>query len=179
MKRLLPIPVVLAAASTFLASALPAFSADSGTVDARVTVQTACITLDQTSLDYGPQSFVQPGWIVNSNMQFDVTNCGSAAKLFGRGTDATNVSGSVTWTLDDSVEHQCTPGVNHYKFGLDGLQPVVWGVKVSKVDKQLLGNSLLAPGSAVDVSHRLFMPCTGSAGGGQTMSWQIVYTATL
>lgn len=186
MRRLLAIAVGLTiAAAYFTLSALPAFSADNGTVNAQVTVQGAvtCITLSTTSLDYGPVPFSQPSAGAENRVLFmNVNNCGDAAKLFGSGTDAKNGAGSeaITWTLDDNVTtHPCTLGVNRYSYVLNDGPAATWGVGLSTANKQLLGNSLLGSGAAATIYNLLKMPCAGSDGSGLTMSWQIVYTATL
>lgn len=176
MRRTLALAGGLAIAAAYFAlSALPALSADTGTVNAQVTVATACITLDKTLLDFGSLSFSQPNQ-GGTSQPLTVTNCGSAAKLFGRGTDAKNGAGTITWTLVDG--DPCTVGINHYASSLGGSTPS-WGVLLSTADKQLLGNSLLGSGSAATMGNGLLMPCTGSSGSGQIMSWQIVFTATL
>ena len=169
----------LFAAALFLASSMPAFSAGSGTVTASVTpTNAACITLDKTSLDFGPVQFSTPETLQGATRNVAVTNCGtSAASLFARGSDASNANGSVSWTLDGSGSDPCNASTPLNLFMLSVNQPASnSGVFLTKLDQQLAGT--VGAGAAFTVMNHLFMPCTGSGGAGGAMAWQIVYTAT-
>jgi len=155
-------------------SALPAFSADSGTVDASVEVAAACIQLSDTSVSFGTLPLGADN--VQGNPKITVTNCSpSSEQLLARGTDAQGTNNAL-WTLNDSGD-ECTGqpqlGPNEYSLIVQPFS--VAAVRLSTANKTV--QSLA--GSEANL-HTMFidMACPGSSGAGQTMNMQIVYTAT-
>jgi hypothetical protein len=187
MKRSIALAGALAvAAAYFVLSALPAFGGDSATVEANVTVAAPCITVTVTwpsapKLDFGPRLFTtptQPGGTGLSGA-LSITNCATGFEnVLVRGTDATSPTTAATWQLQGSVD-TCSAGVDKYALettladanGGNSLPSTA----VEKTNK-LLGN--IGPGTRT-ASPRIWMPCTGSSGAGETMSFQFVYTASL
>jgi hypothetical protein len=182
--------LIVTAAFLFSATSTPAFSADNGSVSASVTpaAGAACITLDKTSINFGSLPLSQSGAVsTNSpgpNANVLVSNCGDAdSKLFGRATNATNqAQATVTWTLDNSTSEPCAIGANKFQLRVSDATGSTGGYsKMLSQTDQLLGpaNYLLGPGRSTSIAHEVRMPCTGSGGVSQAMSWQYIYTATL
>ena len=115
MRNLRRFAVGVALATVWAGSALPALAAESGTVDAQVTVATPCILVDPPSLDFGSVPFRSPtNPILFAQQHIDLTNCGAGQEdLFGRGTDATT-GGNPVWTL--SPYGPCSGILNEYSF---------------------------------------------------------------
>jgi hypothetical protein len=160
------------AVSYFAMSSLPAFSADAGTVNATVTVAGPCLTVPTTTIDFKSLRFSSPTSNVTGAETVGYTSCSAAAqKVFARGTDATGTS--ATWTLT-SYSTPCADAVNKY-----GVELHVAGQRVTlrATDQEI---ETLAPGlPGATTMLELTMPCQGSTGGGQTMSFQVHFTATL
>src|SRR5919201_152749 len=103
MRRYLYGALALAAIMT-AATAVPAFSASSGTVAVSVTAQAPaapCLTVAPGNVDFGTLPFSTPtdSGYIPSSAQRDITftNCGTAGQnLFGQASNATGPSGS--WT---------------------------------------------------------------------------------
>jgi hypothetical protein len=164
--------------AVFFTTSLPAFSDANGAVTATVTPLVACLTLDKTSIDFGTLPFSPTGGVTNRGTDVTATNCGGTAEqIYGRGTDAANSGGSVTWTLDSSGALPCTLGTNKFQLA-ETAADNSWGIYLSKADQQL-GSGSLGGGATATYRNGMRMPCTGSGGAGQTMSWQYIYTATL
>jgi hypothetical protein len=160
------------AVSYFAMSSLPAFSADAGTVTATVTVAGPCITVPTTTIDFRSLRFSSPTANVTGAETLGYTSCSAAAeKVFARGTDATGTS--ATWTLT-TYSSPCADAVN--KYGLDlhaaGLRHPLTGT-----DQEIETVAAGVPGTSTLLE--LTMPCQGSTGGGQIMSFQVHFTATV
>jgi hypothetical protein len=172
---------IVTAVGVFSATSTPAFSADSGSVSATVTPSApACITLDKAAINFPSFPFSTSGRVSTnppgSFYQVTVSNCGSAdINVFGKGTDATNSGQTVTWTLDNSFSEPCAIGLNKFQLSVSSANGG-WGKLLSTTDQSLVA---LGAGQAATIAHTLRMPCTGSGGAGQAMSWQFIYTATL
>jgi hypothetical protein len=170
------------AAAFFFASVLPASSADSGTVQAKVTVASPCLTItgaitSMGSLDFGTLPFSTTSGNSGKGVGAGrVENCAATAENFSvRGTNA--VGTDATWTLvDPRPNNVCSAGINKYLV-TPTKSPVATGNVGLSLADQLLVN---VPASQwVDLSVGLSMPCSGSDGAGQNMSFQIIYTASL
>jgi hypothetical protein len=161
-------------------SALPAFGADSGTVSAKVTVAAPCITVNGTAatdgINFGTRAFSTPTAAVGiSNADTTLSNCAALTEnIYAKGTDAAGPG--ATWTLVDArASNPCTYGIDKYGVAVPTLAP---GNVALTTPDQLLGSA--GPGAIPKVmSTLLAMPCTGSSGAGQTMNFQVVYTASL
>lgn len=176
MTRTFRIASVLAfAICCFVASAVPVFSADSGTVAATVTAATPCITVTPASVSFGTAGFSNSSTatVADSTGSMSFTNCGSAKeRVFGRGTNATG--GGTTWTLmtASSPTNPCTVGINTYQQStfVGSSEVIITDTNANLID--------LNGGANFTLGGRIRMPCAGSAGAGNSMSFSYIYTAT-
>jgi hypothetical protein len=160
--------LALATATAALLGGLasPALAADSVTVDASVSVVGPCLTTTTNVLDFGQLS-LQSG----SSQPIDYTNCsGTVEHVFARGTDAGGGGGGADWFLDDSGTPCPDLGLNRYR--LQTFTGFLIGTTDREIDEVEAGSDGSANGLA------LFMPCAGSDGIGQTLTFQVIFTAT-
>ena len=171
--------IAIASAATLVLGGLatPAFAADNGSVDAQVTVATPCILLTEPvsgTSDFGTLPFSTAGTTTEGQQPISYQNCGTAAqRIWAAGTDATG--GDATWYLGAGPGPICDQPLNTYRialFGLDG-SPVGAILETTPVELQSL-----EPPFVTRLSATLSMPCVGSDGVGETMSFQILFTAT-
>lgn len=154
--------------------ATPLFGADSGGVDAQVTVSpaAACIELSTGSVDFGTLALGAEDQAGTPGIT--ITNCSdSDASLMASGTNAAGTG--ATWNLIDSAATCAdTLGSDNYHLGLvdSAGAPIT---KLSTENKEL--GTLLASSSA-DQGARIWTACPGSSGAGRVMSMQINYLAT-
>ncbi len=158
----------LLAACAIAASATPAFGDSAGTVLAQVTVAAPCILVTPAQFDYGTLGFSQSdSSTVFAGRVVSLTNCATALQeVLGRGTNATSTAGT-TWTLEADVPLCATP---------NRFQLKVAGVSLSAQDTSVLN---LSGGQTATTNAFLTMPCTGSGGAGQVMTFSYVFTAAL
>ncbi len=159
-----------------------------GTVASSVGAQTAsvaCILIvsgatpgDPMSLNFGTEvPFSQTGapndkFIDHTDAPTYESCSTGSQKVMSRATDMTNGSGG-TWQA--GTGSGC-PAVN--QFGMVLNLATVVGIGLSSVDTLIeTGIGPGAPGAEWD--YILTMPCTGSSGGGTTMSGAVVFTAVL
>jgi hypothetical protein len=165
-----------------VASALPAFGADNGTVSASVTAGAACITLSQTApVDFGTKDFsTSAGNSAAGQAAGSITNCATQTEsILAKGTDASN--GATTWSLVDATGlptpvNPCdlaSPNTN--KYFLSTFPGALSTVLLSTTNKAFHS---LAAGASSSLTVAVVMPCTGSSGAGQTLNFSYVYTAT-
>jgi len=163
-------------ASLWAASAAPGLAADSGAVSAQVTVAAPCITVSTTAIDFGAQSL---STIAVKDLTY--ANCGPVdEKIYGR---ATNASGnSASWTLDPAFVGgaSCGSGSPINKYALNSYQNnnnSASGFTMLSTTDQLIET---IAGGATGSRDRVVitMPCAGSSGVGQTMSFTLTFTAT-
>jgi len=153
----------------------PTPDADSGVVDADVTVPTsaACIELSATSVTFGTQRFGTED--VGATPSITVTNCsGSDETLLARGTDADGNGAS--WHLTDDAG-TCGAGT----LALDDFHLKLKRGDTDEVTRLSTNNKairLLAAGADGTLDALIDMPCPGSSGAGQTMGMQIVFVVT-
>ncbi len=159
------------AAAWFALSAVPAIGGSSATISATVTPTAACVTVSQSTLDFGTGSFSKSNFDSTlGGSAFSFTNCSQQdADIFVSGTDATSATSSAKWTLH-GADGQCGAGLNQY-----ALQ--IWGTFLT-TSNQLLGH-FGGGNTAAGVVPNLHMPCTGSDGAGEKMNFQINFTASL
>jgi hypothetical protein len=178
--RIATICALVLASGYFLLSALPALANESATVNAKVTVASPCLTVSftnpsATGLDFGTLAF---GSGAGQGNFFSLTNCSTSQEsISARGTDATSSTSSAAWTLDDTFFGTTTCSTNPptNKYALDtNLMTQTGVVRLSKTDKLV---QAIAPGAA-SMHVTVIMPCSGSAGAGETMNFQFVYTAS-
>jgi hypothetical protein len=152
--------------------AQPAFGDDEGTVSAQVTVAAPCIQVTPTQLDFGTLGFSQSNANLSAGTRpVTATNCGAPTHLLGHGSNATSTGGT-TWTLDTTGDTIC-PDLNRYGQRIDtGPTSIPLGTQ----DRQLRD---LAAAEAASLNAIAVMPCTGSGGAGQVMTFSYVFTAVL
>jgi hypothetical protein len=157
-----------------LAGATPGLAADSGTVDAQVTVAqaAACIELSVSSISFGTLALGAEN--APGTPEITVSNCGEAnATLPASGTNATGAD--ATWSLVDSAATCAdTLGTDNYHLAL--ATPAGASVATLSTENKEVG-ILAEAGSAAHVAH-ITTACPGSSGAGQTMSLQVSYLAT-
>ena len=159
---------------------MPAFGGSAaGSVSAQVTVASPCLTVGTPSLDFGSLGFSSTAAPVGSGpLNVTITNCNSAVAedIVARGTDATG--GGARWTLTQPI---ACPAVDQYEEDL--LQLDQTGRVSQRFDLVSTADTPIATGVAGGAGPRLqariTMPCTGSSGGGQVMTFSYNFTATL
>jgi hypothetical protein len=161
-----------------LAWASPSLAAQE-TVNAEVVAlsSTACLEVSSTAIDFGALPFGTVGALADPPIT--VTNCATVTgDILAIGTNATGNGGAV-WGLSDFPDTYCgahwptaelmlgdfhlrvDTGTSHLPLNRWTHTPIV----------------TLAAGASKSLGHRIDMPCPGSPGGGQTMSFQITYLA--
>ena len=183
MRRAVVVCGVLAVLA-FGASAVPVFGADSGSVNAQVTVQqapAACITVPTTTVDFGTRPFNPPG---NSNTSsaapITVTGCatgGNGQRLLARGTNA--IGADASWELTTApvcvADGAQVFRTNRFNLWLSGGPSGT--VQLAATDSVV--RPQMGPVEEFSASPTITMPCEGSSGAGQTMSMSYIFTATL
>jgi hypothetical protein len=174
MKRRYTWCVVAVAALALGASAVPVFAADSGTVNAQIVVGgTACLTVS-SSVDFGTAQFQAPGsnGAIVGTPSVAVTSCSTATEtILARGTDAT--APGVQWTLATAAPCPiAAPTTNQYSLGLR-----LTGGSDTYLSTTNASLGSVAANGTLTRTPLMRMPCTGSAGQGQTMSMSYVFTA--
>jgi hypothetical protein len=142
-------------------------------VSAQVTVAAPCIQVTPAQVDFGTLGFSQSqASSVSAARPVNVANCGSAIRLLGRGSDATSASGT-TWNLETDGELDC-PTANEY------IQMVDTGPVSTPLHDTFDTNlRTLAAGEGADLNAIVVMPCVGSGGAGQAMTFSYLFTAAL
>jgi hypothetical protein len=170
----------IASLALLIAAAAPVHAADNGTVPATVTADGGACIVVGGSLSYGTLPFrsADEDW-TSSTSTASVSNCDplAAADLFVRGTSAVNANNSVAWNLGPLEEVAC-PG-----FGLDRYLHVVLPLPFTGGSERYLSDvdqtfSSVPINSNIDLTGEIAMPCEGSGGGGQTMTFAVLVTAT-
>jgi type 1 fimbria pilin len=160
-----------------LVSALPAAAQqDGGTVSARVTVaDQLCLLIDEaaleTGLDFGVLDF--DGSATSSPYNLESCSTGSQ-ELFGSGTDAANdpVDPSVTWSLVDGAGARSLDEFS-VSAALDG------GGAVWLPSDGVASVGTLDAAASAAATHQLLTPPAGSAGAGETLTFELTWTAAL
>jgi hypothetical protein len=159
--------VTAASAALIFGTAAPTFAAETGTVDATVTVATPCINVLTPTLDFGTLPFSSGNVLGSAQQAFRYENCGEAAEhIWAAGTDA--VGTSATWTLSGLPPAACNGTLNVYSVDAANYN----------LTNQAQDIESLAAGDTNFHTAVLYMPCVGSDGAGATMSFRILLTAT-
>jgi len=154
--------------------ATPGFAADSGGVDAQVTVSpaAACIELSTASVDFGTLALGaenqagSPGITITNCSDSDASLMASATNAFGQGA---------TWNLVDSTATCAdTLGLDNYHLAL--ADPLGAPIATLSSENKELG-TILAAGAA-NQQALISTACPGSSGAGTVMSMSINYLAT-
>jgi hypothetical protein len=155
----------------------PALAADSVTVDAEVSAAAPCLISSTSSLDFGSNLFTAENADESYSIrQVNYTSCsGLPEHVFARATDATNGDGTVSWSLAPGRQRCPQFGLNSYV--LEAIsEDLRRTLTLSRSDQEF---EVVQPG-AMGTLHDvwLIMPCVGSDGAGQTMSFQLTFTAS-
>ena len=186
-------------ATTFAPAALPASADESGMVNAQVTVASPCILLDETSIDYGTAAFGTSAAEVHltppPSSWPTFTNCSSSGEYVGiRATSAVGSSGAA-WALTGLIGNPCTvapPGKNVYSVDAVGVNASGFIIAKGQSGSGGLKNQsklfyaypagatavLFASNQATRLLTDIWMPCAGSDGAGQTMTFSFTLTAS-
>lgn len=160
-------------AGLWAASAVPALASDSGTVEAQVTVATPCIIVTPASADFGTLPFSSPISLSQGLQPIQLQNCGTAGEqLYTRGTDA-SVGPTAIWAL---VPATCTGTLN--QFALKAKDDSNTGPNVDLTTTDQFLETVAGGGNALTNRIDLTMPCAGSDGIGETLTFQAIFTAT-
>ena len=191
-KRLLLTIAVLAAAG-LAAGAVPAFTADNGSVAVTITAQAAatpCITVAPTTLDFGTLSLSAPGslstrFIGQNGLTPTVTNCGTVGQeIFLASSNATGASGS--WTPGgQAVNTNPCPAINTFNLSAnrDGVGQNFFarlsGSPVPALADNGQGSYVQSPGASDLFGFQLDMPCQGSNGAGEQKALTVTFTGVI
>jgi hypothetical protein len=166
--------LAIALAGLWAMSASPMLAAEDGAIDAQVTVATPCIIVSPASLDYGTLPFSSAGNPGYGARAIQLQNCGSSAEqMFARGTDAT-IGDSTVWALVNA--DPCTGAPNEYF--LRARDNSNTGPFVGLTTTNQVLETVGAGNDALTNELQLVMPCVGSDGAGQIVTFQAIFTAT-
>lgn len=172
------ISILLLSALGVAAFAMPALGQSSQNIAATVSVQSVAITLSPTSVNYGTLVFgtTKSSSQLTPAVTFTATNAGNvnvSVKAYGANAMA---NGADVWTLTPGAVNCPGTAVNNF-----GHSVTPTGGSESFLSSSTGGSTLasgVAPGSAVSFTSKLYMPCSGSAGVGQTLNTTITVFAT-
>jgi hypothetical protein len=168
LRRLL---VAVVAVVGLVALGLPAGAQeqDGGTITATVTVaDQVCLLVGAETLDFGVLDFDGSG----SSTPYTVESCSTAGQeLFASGTDAANEDASVAWTL---VAGDGQRAADEFSVDAD-----LAGIGSSWLTPLAATVGVIGPGAQTDAVHELFTPPVGSAGAGETLSFELIWLAVL
>jgi hypothetical protein len=165
--------------------ALPALTAENGTVVAKVSVPlppAPCLTLDGVAVDFGTLSFSDPAAastpLVAASPDVHVSSCSTTGEnLSISATNAHTTSGGTWQVADQALDNTCSLGPNVYEawyfVGPNG------NMFRSTPTPIFPGSTTLAAGGGVDITFKLRMPCRASAGGGETATMAFTTLAVL
>ena len=171
--------LILGVLAVLVASvAAPAWAADNGTIDATVSVEGPCIEIGSPTVDFGAQGFSTTG---SDNLPFaaavSVTNCSASyVDLYATASDASNLGDTVIWSMTDAFDpdtQDICPSTDTFAASLgDGIYDY-WLSKSSDTLVTQRAHSM------VSLYPKMAMPCSGSHGSGQVMSFTYTVTAIL
>jgi hypothetical protein len=176
MSRWKRVTALVAAGSMWLGLVGPAAGADNGTVDAQVTVASPCIEITTPAtgtIDFGTLPFSSASDDSLGQDYVTYVNCsGSDEHIWGEGTSASGTT--ATWDLNDYLYGlNCDQGLNQYKLAISGTS-VFTNLATTAKDLQTLASAADSGLLHLDLT----MPCVGSDGVSDTMSFQVIFTAT-
>jgi len=161
----------------------PTFSqTPDGTVTATVNVNIGpCIAIDPTSFTYASSGFSSGGTnttTLPNTTKPVVTNCSNQTEnILARGGDAAGTGAA--WTLTGGSVNCVTQDLNTFRHEVK--QTSTTDYMALTATNQLWESSVLSTtgNKTRTLDGRLTMPCTGSTGGGQTMTMSIFLTAVI
>jgi hypothetical protein len=186
MKTRALIVTVFACAAVFAGGAVPAFTSiapDSGSVVGTVTAigGGACLELTNTSVGFGTLPFSTRTQVSSAagNPTPTFKNCGNFLETISiAGTDASGVNSS--WQLNNKLSsNPCLDAtgaaqINLYDLFFDAAP--IGHVKVTKIATPI---STYAAGVTTPLGLQISMPCVGSSGDGQSVTFSINLTAAV
>jgi hypothetical protein len=167
--------LALALVAVAAGQAGPTLAADTATVSASVSIVAPCLTVSTTTLDFGAQQLSTDAAFVSVDRTITYTSCSTTSEtIFGRGTGATD-GAAASWSLTGSSLPCSDLGPNKYRLRShpSGVGPTHTLLTFDQ------GLEVLAAG-ATGLADRMELTtaCTGSAGAGRTMSFNVTFTAT-
>ena len=187
MRKRLGLIIAAVGLTALAAGAVPAFTADNGTVTLTVTAAapaSPCIefaTPPGTQVGFGTHPFSTAAQVSTGlgDVAPRFSNCATVSESFLiSGTDAT--SSATTWTLAGGVGNPCpTQGVYRLFYNTDNFGS--WPITKTNALLQNLSNqaTTFAAGEAHNLGIELAMPCQGTGGGGQTFSLSVNLVAQI
>jgi photosystem II stability/assembly factor-like uncharacterized protein len=163
---------LLAAVGLLLAGSVPAVGQEGGTVSAQVTMAQAdeiCVLIGVAELDFGTLGFDAGA----DSDRYAVESCSTAdQQLYAQATDASGDGEPVAqWGLVEGAGVRQTD-----EFAVDaeleGIGDAWLGVTPAVI-------GTLPAGTTTQAGHQLVMAPAGSSGAGQSMTFDITWTATL
>lgn len=158
---------------------LPGSAQSEDTVTATVTVQNISVTVSPATVDYLTLTFEatkRSGTAVSPF--FTATNNGNVNEdLNVRGANATFTGGS--WTIQATAP-TCPAQTNLFRHSIIGATSGADDTEIF-MTTSTSGTDLataLASGNTKDFNSKIYMPCTGSGGLGETASTDIIVVAT-
>lgn len=152
-------------------SAAPAFGDSEGTVSAQVTVAGPCIQVTPASLDFGSLGFSSDSNNpTGASRSVTATNCGPAGSVLARGSNATSTGGA-TWTLEVEPSALCSAPNRFMQRVSNG------GASFALSATENTSIRALGAGEAAPLDAFVIMPCAGSSGAGQVMTFSYLFTA--
>ncbi len=168
------LPKVAILALLLLLAAAPAGAAPTGDIDATVQVDGPCITVPSTTLNFGAKGFSTAATNSEASLaSIGISPCTTQTMdLYARVSDAAG-SGTGAWTVAwNGSGLVCSLGPDQFGAGVKGsldLNPTWLGST----------DTLVNTGTAYLFYPYLMMPCSGSTGVGETMTFTYTFTATL
>jgi hypothetical protein len=163
--------------------AVPAFTADNGTVNVSVTASAPagpCIEVTGTDVSFGtlPFSSTSQTGFAYGNVNPRFRNCSTVDEDVAiEGSDATGPA--ATWALVPGLSNcgGSSPALDEYhlSYFVDGGNRQ----SVTKAKTALLTSAAPAASPDHELVLQLITPCVGSKGAGQTFAASVVLTATL
>jgi photosystem II stability/assembly factor-like uncharacterized protein len=162
---------VVVAVSATAGGSLVGAQEDGGTVSAEVTMQPpreVCLLLSTNSLNFGVLDFADGA----TSDAYTITSCSVGDQdLFAYGTGATGDGDpAASWALIDAA----SLGVNEFS-----VDAVVTGVGSAPLTVASTAVGVLDAGQSAAAEHTLIMPPQGSSGAGQTLNFDLVWTASV
>jgi hypothetical protein len=186
MKTRVLVLTIFASAVALVASVAPAFTVtapDSGSVTGTVTAVGggACLELTNTAVSFGTLPFSTRSQVSSGSGTPTPTfkNCGNFNETISiAGTDATGVNTS--WALNNKLStNPCLDAAGAAQINLYDLFFDASPVGRVKITKTATPISTYGAGVATPLGLQLSMPCVGSSGDGQSVSFSINLTAVV
>jgi hypothetical protein len=168
---------VLAVALAMVLIALPsgAEAQPAGSVEVSVTVAEpveVCLLIDAGVLDAGLDFGVLELGGTATSTAYGLESCSTGTQeLLAAGTDAANAAATVAWALVDGTSGQAID-----QFSVDASLTGS-GNSWLTADARTVGE--LGAGASASAAHRLVVAPAGSAGAGQTLTFELTWLAVL